>query len=106
MRRFYLSIAMLFGGAELCAQNITTEPLWIQYMLEPRPNYNKVKQAFTDYWKDSIPSRGHGYKVFKRWEWRALQHLDQNGDVVWPQQQLNDFIGQNQQGPSPGSNSQ
>jgi hypothetical protein len=98
MTRYVLSIVMLLGGARLYAQDPSNEPLWIKLMLDPQPNYYRVKAAFNDYWKDSVPTRGYGYKVFKRWEWRALQHINEQGDVVWPQGQLRDLLSSNQNG--------
>ncbi len=87
-------VALLAGLAAtpLFAQNTAKDPLWIGYMNEPNPNYYKVKKAFDDYWKDSIPKKGWGYKVFKRWEYRVVNRLDSLGNVQWPQEQLTDLL--------------
>lgn len=58
-------------------------PYWIEMMKSPNPNYYSVKRAFELYWKDSVPNRGYGYKVFKRWEWRVRDKMNANGDVIW-----------------------
>ncbi|MBS3913977.1 MAG: PKD domain-containing protein, partial [Bacteroidetes bacterium] len=92
MRKHLLSVVMLLGGAALYAQHQGGEPLWTQYIQEPQPNYYKAKKAFDAYWNDSVPKKGSGYKVFKRWEWRAIQHMDAYGNVIWPQDQLENFV--------------
>lgn len=70
------------------AQNNTTNdtanyPYWIEMMRMPDANYYKVKRAFDLYWKDSVPERGFGYKVFKRWEWRVRDRMLPDGSIVW-----------------------
>lgn len=74
---------------------------WMQYMLESPPNYYKVKNAFYGYWGDSVPVRSYGYKAFKRWEWRALEYLQQDGTVAWPTGPLDDLVTSG--GPSKGN---
>ena len=65
-------------------------PYWIEMMKAPDANYYKVKRAFDLYWKDSIPERGHGYKVFKRWEWRVRDKMLADGTIVWNKGALNE----------------
>lgn len=91
--RFIKPFSLILAGGlrVLSAQTGGGEPLWIQYMQEPSPNYYKVRDAFYAYWGDSIPERSHGYKVFKRWEWRVTQKMKPDGTVVWPDQ-LSDFL--------------
>lgn len=72
-------------------------------MLEPNPNYYKVRNAFYSFWGDSIPKKSYGYKVFKRWEWRALQHMQPDGSIIWSGQQLRDLLQATSSGPSAGS---
>ena len=65
---------------------------WVELMLSPRPNYYQVKQAFDAQYKGVYPNRGTGYKSFKRWEMRVIQHLDDSGYVKWNNMQIQDFL--------------
>lgn len=65
-------------------------PYWIDMMKAPGANYYKVKRAFDLYWKDSVPTRGHGYKVFKRWEWRVKDKMLPDGSIQWNSGPLNE----------------
>lgn len=98
-----LLFVLSFGASlNVVCQSTNKEPLWIQYMLEPNPNYYKVKNAFYDYWGDSIPERSNGYKVFKRWEWRVTRNMGPDGTVNWNEQQLKDLTA----GSIPGTGNQ
>lgn len=57
-------------------------------MRAPKPNYYEVKSAFDAWWKDSVPERGYGYKVFKRWEWRVQDLLDADGNVQFGEREI------------------
>ena len=61
-----------------------TTILWVQLMQSPQPNYFAVKRAFEAHFGGVVPDKGQGYKVFKRWEARVIDHLDAGGNVVWP----------------------
>jgi PKD repeat protein/photosystem II stability/assembly factor-like uncharacterized protein len=63
---------------------VDTTVRWVSLMQSPNPNYYEVKKAFEAHFGGVIPEKGQGYKVFKRWEARVLDHLDANGNVVWP----------------------
>ena len=62
---------------------VDTTIKWVQLMLSPRPNYYEVKRAFEKHFNGVIPYKGQGYKVFKRWEYRVINHLDSEGYVDW-----------------------
>ncbi|MEY3984375.1 MAG: hypothetical protein RL160_1934, partial [Bacteroidota bacterium] len=79
------------GSLLVSAQQIDASR-WMDYMREARPNYFKVKSAFEAHWKDSIPERGHGYKVFKRWEWHIMDLMDSAGYINTPAGKINDLI--------------
>ena len=87
---------VLFYSAKSTAQssNIDSMPAykWVELMLSPRPNYFEVKKAFDAQYKGSYPKKGTGFKSFKRWEARVINHLDDSGFVQWNQMQLNDFL--------------
>ena len=62
---------------------VDTTIKWVQLMLSPRPNYYEVKRAFELHFGGVVPYKGQGYKVFKRWEYRVINHLDSAGYVNW-----------------------
>ncbi|MBI5326519.1 MAG: exo-alpha-sialidase, partial [Ignavibacteriae bacterium] len=39
-------------------------------------NFFEVQKNFNEYWKDKTPSKGSGWKIFKRWEYFWEQRLD------------------------------
>lgn len=62
---------------------VDTSIKWVQLMLSPRPNYYEVKRAFEQHFGGAVPFKGQGYKIFKRWEYRVINHLDSAGFVNW-----------------------
>ena len=62
---------------------VDTTIKWVQLMLSPRPNYYEVKRAFEQHFGVAVPFKGQGYKIFKRWEYRVINHLDSAGFVNW-----------------------
>ncbi|PHX76487.1 MAG: hypothetical protein CK543_06100, partial [Flavobacteriales bacterium] len=62
---------------------VDTTIKWVQLMLSPRPNYYEVKRAFDQHFGGVVPYKGQGYKIFKRWEYRVINHLDSAGYVNW-----------------------
>ena len=62
---------------------VDTTVRWIQLLQSPNPNYFEVKKAFEAHFGGVIPAKGQGYKVFKRWEARVINYLDEKGNVVW-----------------------
>ena len=62
---------------------VDTTIKWVQLMLSPRPNYYEVKRAFEQHFGGVVPFKGQGYKIFKRWEYRVINHLDSAGFVNW-----------------------
>lgn len=102
LKKFFTVFGGILSLGITQAQNRDSIQNWVTYMLEPQPNYYKVKNAFYQFWGDSIPSRSFGYKVFKRWEWRALQNMANDGSIVWPQQQLTDVLAASSSQPKGG----
>lgn len=74
---------------------VDTTIRWVQLLQSPNPNYYEVKSAFEAHFGGVVPSKGQGYKVFKRWEARVINHLDAKGNVVWPDGILADLSGSN-----------
>jgi len=69
----------------LCLSIVTVafaQPWMNEFDLEDgeRPSFNEVQDAFNRYWVDKTPSKGTGFKQFKRWEWFMESHLQPNGD--------------------------
>lgn len=87
----------IIGSSNLHSQTVDANN-WMAPMLEPNPNYYKAKAAFDTFWKGTVPDKGFGYKVFKRWEHRVKDRLDSNGNVIWSKDQLNDLISANNGG--------
>ncbi len=104
VRRYQFLLIGLLLTARVCAQTpsasssnraalravpmdmplVDTTVRWIQLLQSPNPNYFEVKKAFEAHFGGVIPAKGQGYKVFKRWEARVINHLDEKGNVVWP----------------------
>ncbi len=113
--KFILFQFVLLFSKGLIAQTLNTDSItpykWVELMLSPKPNYFEVKKAFDAQYKGIYPPKGTGYKSFKRWEARVLNHLDDSGFVQWNQMQMNDFLiahgsvipNQHNQGFSPGN---
>ena len=111
VKRYQLLLISIFLGAGLFAQTpanssaqrpalravpmempqVDTTILWVQMMQSPQPNYFAVKRAFEAHFGGVVPAKGQGYKVFKRWEARVINHLDAKGNVVWPDGVLADL---------------
>ena len=111
VRRYQLLLIflMLLGG--VCAQTpsasspsrpalravpmemplVDTTIRWVQLLQSPNPNYYEVKKAFEAHFGGVVPAKGQGYKIFKRWEARVINHLDEKGNVVWPNGVLADI---------------
>ena len=89
---FALCFALQALNVSFLAAQQTEPSRWMDYMREARPNYFKVKSAFEAYWKDSIPERGHGYKVFKRWEWHVKDLMDSAGFIHTPAGKINELV--------------
>jgi hypothetical protein len=74
---FIVSLLLLFPFQELFAQD------WVTYVKDQTKgkenNFYAVQKAFNDYWKDKTPSKGIGYKQFRRWEWYWEQRVNANG---------------------------
>lgn len=91
----YFFVLFMFVSASLKAQvapvnDTAVYPIWADMMRAPDANYYKVKRAFDLYFNDTIPGRGYGYKVFKRWEWRVLDNMLPDGTVRWNTGALNE----------------
>ena len=79
-------------GAQTLNADSIPEYRWVQLMLQPKPNYYEVKRAFDAHYHNNFPKKGTGFKSFKRWEQRVINHLDDSGYVIWNAQQINDFL--------------
>lgn len=62
MKKLILSFLVITFGLSLSAQE------YVKMMQDPNANFYDVQEAFYDYWGDEEPSRGLGWKQFKRWE--------------------------------------
>lgn len=59
-------------------------PIWIDMMQDPYPNYVKTKRAFDLYFSmHDEYDKGSGAKQFRRWEHRVRDRVDPAGNVIW-----------------------
>ena len=59
-------------------------PIWIDMMQDPYPNYVKTKRAFDLYFSmHDEYDKGSGAKQFRRWEHRVRDRVDSAGNVIW-----------------------
>ncbi len=95
LKLLILSLFSFIWG-DIDAQTINSDSIpqyrWVQLMLQPKPNYYDVKRAFDAHYHNNFPQKGTGFKSFKRWEQRVINHLDDSGYVVWNDQQIEDFL--------------
>jgi len=89
MKTKHLLLAIILGtfSLSLSAQNQSNEPkdyanypYWQDMMLDHSINFFETQKAFYAYWKDREPTRGTGYKVFKRWEYYWSVRILPSGD--------------------------
>lgn len=78
------TVAFVFGlnvfaqNQPLTERDYASFPYWQEMMLDNSHNFYETQRAFYTYWQDREPTRGSGYKVFKRWEhyWQTRIHPD------------------------------
>ena len=102
---FIVSLLLLSPFQELFAQD------WVTYVKDQTTgkenNFYAVQKAFNDYWKDKTPTKGIGYKQFRRWEWYWEQRVNADGsfppnDIVV--KEWSKYLGQQVDSPqTPGS---
>ncbi len=66
-------------------------PYWVQMMQDPDANFFQTQRAFNIYWKDRKITRGHGWKVFKRWEYMMQSRVNPDGSRPAPDATLKAF---------------
>ncbi len=95
LQKIFFALIFCFS-IQIKAQTNQTDSIapykWVELMLSPRPNYHQVKEAFEAQYKGNYPNRGTGFKSFKRWEMRVINHLDDSGYVNWNDMHIQDFL--------------
>ena len=93
MKKQLLIVALLvLAGIGLQAQdyrNLTEKdyasyPYYGEMMLDQSVNFYETQKAFYTYWKDRTPTRGSGYKPFKRWEYFWQDRINPDGTFKAP----------------------
>jgi photosystem II stability/assembly factor-like uncharacterized protein len=96
MRKYLLILAavLLFFSQEGRAQTGQTAPsttgdtasypYWIQMMQDPSANFFQTQRAFNLYWQDRPITKGCGWKVFKRWEYKMQFRVSPDGKKPAP----------------------
>lgn len=54
-------------------------PYWIEMMQDPSANFFQTQRAFELYWQGRPVTKGCGWKVFKRWEYRMQFRVAPDG---------------------------
>ncbi len=99
-KHLLLAVVMLLAGTMLPAQsfqNLTEKdyasyPHYAEMMLDQSVNFYETQKAFYTYWKDRIPSRGTGYKPFKRWEYYWQTRINPDGSFPEPDRVFREFM--------------
>lgn len=61
---FFIAVIMFFQSKILISQK------WVEMMSDPNANFYETQKEFYAYWKNRKVEKEHGYKQFKRWEYR------------------------------------
>lgn len=61
------------------AGDTASYPYWIQMMQDPTANFFQTQRAFNLYWQDRPITKGCGWKVFKRWEYKMQFRITPDG---------------------------
>jgi photosystem II stability/assembly factor-like uncharacterized protein len=59
-------------------------PYWIQMMQDPSANFFQTRRAFNLYWQNRPITKGCGWKVFKRWEYKMQFRVSPDGTKPAP----------------------
>ena len=70
--------------SQSAAVDTATYPYWIQMMQDPNAKFSSTKSAFEKYWQNRTPSKGDGWKVFKRWEYINSPRVQADGKLPAP----------------------
>lgn len=78
-RRWFFTTLLLI--AFFLKANLGSGQEWLEAVSKTNPkNFYETQKAFNDYWKDKKPTKGDGYKQFRRWEWYWEQRVDKDGN--------------------------
>lgn len=61
-------------------KDYSSYPYWQEMMLDNSVNFFETQKAFYEYWENRTPTRGKGYKIFKRWEYWSLPRISDTGE--------------------------
>lgn len=77
MRNVIINLLFILFVFNLSAQEIN----WRDLEGNNQANFYDIQKAFYEYWKDKTPSKGQGYKVFKRWEQKMIPRVYPSGKL-------------------------
>ena len=66
------------------ASDTANYPYWIQMMQDPSANFYQTQRAFNLYWENRPITKGCGWKVFKRWEYKMQFRVSADGTKPAP----------------------
>lgn len=92
-------VFVIFSASDAVSQ--VTQKSWYT-AVEPanKNNFFEIQKSFNEYWKDKTPTKGSGWKIFKRWEYFWEQRLDSTAkppDMVKIYQSWNHYMAKNNQ---------
>jgi hypothetical protein len=73
------------------AQDTANYPYWVQMMQDPHANFYQTQRAFEQYWANRKVTKGHGWRVFKRWEYMMQSRINPDGSIPTPSATFNAY---------------
>ena len=89
LTRSLLAQAPRFGNP---THDTTQFPFYADMMQDRSINFYQTQRAFELYWENRTNFKSNGYKPFKRWEWMAMQMIDNNGNFPNESQQYRELL--------------
>jgi photosystem II stability/assembly factor-like uncharacterized protein len=74
------------------AKDYSTYPHWQDMMLDHSINFFETQKAFNTYWETRNPTRGTGYKIFKRWEYKWETLVSPEGEFPEAGKIFNEYM--------------
>ncbi|WCO00952.1 T9SS type A sorting domain-containing protein [Psychroserpens ponticola] len=89
MKNYYLLLIFLVSVSTSWSQE------YRQMIAKGTYTVQEIQQSAEAYFAEVGTERGKGYKPFKRWEYQALQDMDENGMLPTPEFYYNELINYN-----------
>ena len=76
---FFCAAGSFAQQAQPESRDYANYPHWQEMMMDRSVNFYETQKAFYAYWQGRTPTRGTGYKVFKRWEYYWQYRINPDG---------------------------